>query len=236
MVRRAKSMAGAVSLGLVLLAAGPSKAGQVTFSVDFNVPEFGTTYDIQQFDPTLGTLMGIQVVVTSDGTVGNTVEFSDLSSGGNNPTQATVGADLGAVGPGFTYSDSPTISEFLDLQTDGRAFITNDAQIDPGSFDILSNYFGAYEGTGMIGLTLGLSPFATSSNGNVDVIPLSPAQWSGEIDVIYAYSVPEPSSIAMLPVGIGFMLACLARRRKKRPGPRGLADSHPVVSSPLRRA
>ncbi len=79
----------------------------------------------------------------------------------------------------------------MDLQTDGRAFITNDAQIDPGSFDILSNYFGAYEGTGMIGLTLGLSPFATSSNGNVDVIPLSPAQWSGEIDVIYAYSVPR---------------------------------------------
>jgi PEP-CTERM motif len=40
----------------------------------------------------------------------------------------------------------------------------------------------------------------------------------------YAVSVPEPSSLLTLALGLsGASLACLARRRKKRPGPRGLA-------------
>ncbi len=41
--------------------------------------------------------------------------------------------------------------------------------------------------------------------------------------LVVTQGVPEPSSIAMLPVGIGFVLAYLARRKKNRPGARGLA-------------
>jgi hypothetical protein len=39
------------------------------------------------------------------------------------------------------------------------------------------------------------------------------------VDTVVAMAMaPEPSSIAMLPVGIGFVLACLARRKKKAAG------------------
>ena len=65
---------------------------------------------------------------------------------------------------------------------------------------------GGYGGEGRIDIEASQRTLLGSLNGVVEIS-----------------SVPEPSSIAMLPVGIGFVLACLARRKMKRPGPRGLA-------------
>jgi hypothetical protein len=77
-------------------------------------------------------------------------------------------------------------------------------------------------------LSLTLTPDAQGSvcfllsTGTTDIYGPSPSVISVETVAAMAMA-PEPSSIAMLPIGIGFVLACLARRKKKRPGPRGLA-------------
>jgi hypothetical protein len=223
MMQRAKDLAGGVSLVLVMLAAGQAKAGQVTYSTNFILGYMGeAVYAVPQFDPGLGSLSGIQVAISSADSVGNVGEFFNLASPGYYCTQATVGAGLGASGPGFNYSDSPTTSQFVMLQPDARAYIYNNAQIDSGSYDIAPSYFGAYEGTGMTCFNFDIGVFSDSSNSQVTAITLPSGEWTGTVEVTYTY-VPEPSSIAMLPIGIGFVIACVARRKKQRPGPRRLA-------------
>ena len=71
-------------------------------------------------------------------------------------------------------------------------------------------------------LSLTLTPDANGSvcfllsTGIIDIYGTGPSEIS--IETVPAMAmVPEPSSVAMLPVGIGFVLACLARRKKKRP-------------------
>jgi hypothetical protein len=175
----------------------PNGPGLITnvYAYVISPGEAGLYYTYNRYD---GAYTSYGVLLDYQGGVGEVdVLGASLSAGlsGSVPLNVTE----------FAGSPTPYVPDLSDAEGGyGYSIQTGDYTAFP-----IALSFDATAGPVAFLLTTGLSPSYDIYEGVASYVTLS--------------VVPEPSSIAMLPVGIGFVLACLARRKKRRPGPRGLA-------------
>jgi PEP-CTERM motif-containing protein len=162
------------------------------------VPGGSEILDFTQFNPTLGTLTGVEVVGT--GTVG--LAFSNIGACGpisNTLTPQIGSASLTAVTNSVDLGSgtfcSPTI------YTGGGSTIFSVAA--PG---LLSDYIG----TSTAPITFSYSVTTLGEQGS------DSATWSGDAHLEYTFTpasatVPEPSSIALMLLGVGLLFVMRKR-------------------------
>jgi hypothetical protein len=139
-----------------------------------------------------------------DGSVGIGYDPDNLESSFIYVSSGTAGYSVGAY-VGFRVSVSSVGVTFSALEPDGSSasafFFGDPGPLNSDGIPVSLDYLDAENATA----------FITGAGGYHDEY-----YFSGQ-------SIPEPSSIAMLPVGIGFVVACLARSKKKRLGALQLA-------------
>lgn len=163
---------------------------------------------VAQFDPSKGTLTGIQILV--NGKLTSDVQVENLDGAPSNVT-AQVNGNLTLQGPGFTpLSVTPSINESATLSpfdgildyggTSGKDFGAQSAQASRSiNLSAASNDLSAWIGKGNVSLTeLAQSTSTVSGSGNEQVHINS--QGSGSVQVVYSYtpaatpSTPPPVS------------------------------------------
>ncbi|HEY7326337.1 MAG TPA: choice-of-anchor E domain-containing protein [Gemmataceae bacterium] len=163
------------------------------------------TQTVAQFNPALGTLNSVQVVL--NGTLNSDVKVENLDAG-SSTVNAQVNGNLSLQGPGGSLlSVSPTISE------NSTSLAPYDGTLDyagPSGHDFgeqsasaqqtitLTNNLSAWEGNGSVSLTESAQSSSTvSGSGNEQVHILSVG--SGTVTVIYDYTPAPPPAPPPVP-------------------------------------
>ena len=175
-----------------------------------------------QFDSSLGTLTGI----TFEATSGLSGSFTVSNQGSSSMTARRSTAEnvfefLGADSPGVIFSDSytPVITTPVSNNT-GTTIAAGQSQvftITAGqSFSLPSadffSFASYFTGTGTVlsDASMSINITATGATFQVDS---SAAKTDGSAILTYIYQVPEPSSGALLLLGIGGLVALRRVRR-----------------------
>jgi hypothetical protein len=165
----------------------------------------GQTQSVAQFNPALGTLNSVQVIL--NGTLNSDVKVENLDAAPST-INAQVNGNLSLQGPGGTLlSVTPTISEnstslspydgTLDYAgTSGHDFGEQSASAQQSI--TLTNNLSAWEGTGNVPLTESAQSTSTvSGSGNEQVHICS--EGSGTVTVIYNYTPAPPPAPPPVP-------------------------------------
>jgi hypothetical protein len=165
----------------------------------------GQTQSVAQFNPALGTLNSVQVIL--NGKLNSDVRVENLDAAPST-VNAQVNGNLSLQGPGGTLlSVSPTISEnstslspydgTLDYGgTSGHNFGEQSASAQQSI--TLTNNLSAWEGTGNVALTESAQSTSTvSGSGNEQVHICS--EGSGTVTVIYNYTPAPPPAPPPVP-------------------------------------
>jgi len=194
----------AMAFASLLGAAVPAVADTITYDVPFSLntyPASDTVYG-PQFNPVLGTLTEVSAIVTGTylpDIVGPTLPSTttaafyeywggDCSCGSGNMLVGTYTLTNGK-GPAQAFSFStgalPNLQNYIQFFGVTTGFLLN---------------VGAFSES--------LTPGAWGNDWN------DQSTYSGTVDITYTYTVPEPSSLAILAVGAGLLgLGGFARRR-----------------------
>jgi hypothetical protein len=160
------------------------------------------TQTVAQFNPSLGTLTGVQLIF--NGQLSSDVKVENLDGAASN-VNAQVNGNLTLQGPGFqAVSVSPAINESTTLSADdgtldyggssGKDFGSQSAQASK-TIDLTagSNDLSAWIGTGAVSLTGGAQSTSTvSGSGNQQVHIDSTG--GGTVQVIYSYTPAPPAA------------------------------------------
>jgi hypothetical protein len=183
-----------------------------------------TPLALQQFDPTLGTLTGIEVSLT--GNVSSTIMFENLGSAGT-----ITGSSMAQLT--LTRPDSSTIVIALPTQTRTASEGAFDGVIDFSgtSGDTFSGVNGTatnisfltspadftlFTGTGFVDAFLsGHGTSSASGPGNLATIVNTSAGGFATIAYTYNSLVPEPAAWALMIVGFGGIGAMLRDQRNR---------------------
>lgn len=171
----------------------------------------------QLFDPALGTLTGVTMILDSTLRIGT--EIVGLGSSGGIAT-ATGEAlyEIGDLLSGSVAAPPSSCTPFCNVFTPGG---TQDFPLDATvgvPLAMLPDYVGI--GTGNLQITETVTVNATSSAGLIArtrTNQLFTRGWEGTVTFVYDYqpvtAVPEPSSAILLGIGtIGMAVACYRRR------------------------
>lgn len=175
--------------------AGPTLADTITYDVPFSFNEFPATDTVYgpQFNPVLGTLTEASAIVTGaylPDIVGPTLPST---------TTAAFYDDWGgdcSCGSGYMKVGIYSLS---DGKAPAQAF-----SFSTGPLPNLRNYiqFGGVTTGFLLNVDAFSDPSAPGAWGN-DWDDVS--TYSGDVQVTYTYTVPEPSSFAMLAFGAGLL-------------------------------
>lgn len=203
---------------LAIGAASPASAGVITetFMASFgplSVPFNGESVSLSQFDPALGTLTGVQVDLSIDGTASvdatNNRKNSRTFVGG----MALINVTANGPGPGKTTATALSLLASTTVPGDSSLTITGSTGTDSNSYSITGS-LKPWIGTGTVSIKLrGGRDFSDVTCGTGLSCSRS-ATADGEVSVIYSYlSVPEPVGAAILAVGF---IGLAAARRPRR--------------------
>lgn len=220
----------AAALTVAMGMAGAAQAASITqsFTIDEQNTDFTETFDVEQFDSSLGTLQ--EIVVSLEGTIGGTV-FAENT--GPSPADVTLGLEgefglmLGGLDAGATIAlasqeeslasfdgsfppdfDGPsgvTISGLSGTESDQNIFTSGDA-----IFDLLSSGPGTVSGEFN---ATGMSAFSGPGN----VFNGAETLASGIVNIEYVFEpaptpVPEPGTA----IGVGLAAAAGWVMKKKK--------------------
>jgi hypothetical protein len=184
--------------------APPAPSGTQTQTATATFTAFKTggseTQTVAQFNPSLGTLTGVQIIF--NGQLSSDVKVENLDGAASN-VNAQVHGNLTLQGPGFqAVSVSPAINESTTLSADdgtldyggssGKDFGSQSAQASK-TIDLTagSNDLSAWIGAGAVSLTGGAQSTSTvSGSGNQQVHIDSTG--GGTVQVIYSYTPAAP--------------------------------------------
>jgi hypothetical protein len=178
----------------------PSTGGTQTQQVTATFTPFTTggsqTQTVGQFNPTLGTLTGVQVIL--NGTLTSDVKVESFDSAASNFT-AQVNGNLQLQGPGIqSLAVNPSLNENTTLTaydgvmdfggTSGHDFGNQSAQASQSvTLTAGANNLAAWVGTGNVSLTESAQSSSTmNGSGNEDTHVCSTG--SGTVQVIYSYT------------------------------------------------
>lgn len=197
----------------------PSQAATVTYdsaTVTGEAIPFSTVLAVQQFNPSLGTLTGVQLSV--DATVTGSVAVTNISSGALTFTNAFISVPLTSTGPDGTIASTVTMA--IDAAGTAAANTTTTFPVTASSQGFANaTTFSAYEGTGTFNATLAATSLSFGGTpgpgGQNNLFFGGAATAGGFVDVTYTYTpgtpvVPEPASMALLGIG---MVSLLSWRR-----------------------
>jgi hypothetical protein len=176
---------------------------------------------LNQFDPSLGTLTGVTFNLTSN--LGNTTGLSLLVNNQEFGSDGSASAD-------FTLTIDDSISGSLFDQTfmhsasctDGSTFCTdNDNTYASASFDDTLNtaVLAGYQGLGTYNVTVSqlIELSATSAGGadSGDAEATFIGDWQGDLEVVYTYDevvVPLPAAVWLFGSGMVGLLGVAKRK------------------------
>jgi len=205
---------------LLACGVGTAQAGTIitqTFSSPPTPVAWSTTYDANQFNPSLGTLTSVEIEVSSN--IVASVEVYNLSGSPQSFTNATASIPITLTGPaslsslsaigvtaGQAGSADPGLNTFPGVPTTASTSttLTSSGALAPyigtGVSTLVFDFNagdGTYSGAAVSGVFFGGSATANAT-----------------VDVIYTYTaaIPEPSSVILAGIGI-VGVAVFGRRR-----------------------
>jgi len=201
----------AMAFAGVVAGAVPALADTITYNVPFSFVQIGSSETVYgpQFDPYLGTLTEVSAVVTgtylpdilgasvpSSTSAAFWVSGEGYSGGGLGPTEVGTYTLTDGKGPAQPFSFSTGALPGLEYY------------IDPNDSVAFANGF-------LLNIDAYSQPVTPGAWGDWD----DNSTFSGTVELTYTYTVPEPSSLAILAFGAGLLgLGGCARRRASAAG------------------
>ena len=215
---------------LAALAAGAVMGNQVTYNFSPVVAQTTTNFTanigVNQFDPAMGTLTGIQFTLT--GTVLGTVQFESKGA-----APSTVTSNLAATITLLRPDNStiavvlPTVSATTNLTaydgildfggTSGRTFanVTNTLSVTPAVMSSAAD-LALFQGLGSITLPVTASASSSAAGaGNLFTSFTTTAGANGSVTYFYTTSTPEPSTTILM-LSSGLVLFPIIRRKLRK--------------------
>ena len=216
---------------LAALAAGAVMGNQVTYNFSPVVAQTTTNFTanigVNQFDPAMGTLTGIQFTLT--GTVLGTVKFESFDSLASTVT-SNLAATITLLRPDNTTIAVvlPTVSATTNLTaydgildfggTSGRTFanVTNTLSVTPAVMSSAAD-LALFQGLGSITLPVTASASSSAAGaGNLDTSFNTTAGANGSVTYFYnTTSTPEPSTTILM-LSSGLVLFPIIRRKLRK--------------------
>ncbi len=219
-----------ISLSLLMVwgLALPIQAATITYGpTSFGAFIAGTagSFNVPQFDPSLGTLTQIDLLVSGMSTGGtNSIENLGVTAGS---ADLSIGTNITVSGPSsFVVLTTPATSVtgiplaafdgVLDFAGASGFTLAGGSSSDSDSNSLFSG-FAPYLGLGNVGFNF--SSAGNTANNLTNVSPSSststPATFGFDATVTYTYTpVPEPSTMALAGIGLSGVLVTAYRRRR----------------------
>jgi len=205
---------------LLACGVGTAQAGTIitqTFSSPPTPVAWSTTYDANQFNPSLGTLTSVEIEVSSN--IVASVDVYNFSGSPQSFTKATASIPITLTGPaslslsatggtaGLAGSAVPGLNTFPGLPTTASTSTTLT------SSGALAPYIGTGVSTLVFDFNAGDGTYSGAAVSGVVFFGGS-ATANATVDVIYTYTaaIPEPSSVILAGIGI-VGVAVFGRRR-----------------------
>lgn len=214
---------------LGLLAATTVNASQVsqTLLIGPNTPNFGQTLTFNQFDSSLGTLNSIYISLTlnidggrlildndSDDYASGTFEFGAKGSITStdvsllNASFQPVIDPLSAINSGafsLDPNEGDVANDFDSSPPDGMQYDGQTAS-DNGNGFVASAVWAGYIGAGTFDIDFEAMQWSDfGSVGGIEYA-VNPVDADGNLTIIYDYTIPEPTTMALLSIGaFGFL-------------------------------
>jgi hypothetical protein len=185
------------------------------------------TLDLQQFDPSYGTLTGIALHFASASTYTVTLYAdSDVVLQGSPANGMTIGVRMTVLGPNFGV---PSVQLYSPLtgSTVADQFIPNGGNIvvnngvspvtNSQTVNVNAASFGTYTGVGTVSMAVSGDSFIgniLSIGGSHHEIATGTVVGSVYADYTYTAAVPEPGTMVLLGVGL-IGAAMIGRKRRK---------------------
>ena len=220
----------AVLLGIFVV---PVMGGTISQTESFSgVPTLNDSLVFDKFDPTLGTLDSVEIIISLVSEGGFLIMDNDSQDpasgtfdfGANalftstapfvNDVFGSVVSTLSAAHSGVVNLDPQVgdgTNDFDPAGPDGTSF-TGGIENDGDSGFLASAIFGSWTGTGeTVTIDVEATQLANiSATGGVE-IAYTPITTSGDVTVKYTYTVPEPMTMSLLALG---GIAVLRRKHK----------------------
>jgi hypothetical protein len=211
----------------ILVAVGSASATTITQTQTFSgIPNYTAPLTFNKFNPSLGTLLSVQVLVglTVDG--GTLILDNDATSSASGTFQFGAKGDIASVDvPLLNSSNQPVTAEiqafysntfnlngnvgdglgdYSPLAPDGMQYNGGPQSDNKNGF--IGNFFlSSYIGTGTFIVNAAADQWSNYGSVSGVEYAVSPVSSNGSVQVVYNYNpIPEPATMALL--GLGFML------------------------------